>query len=153
MNEKVNLTISNSEFFIFCLPLKVKLISASKAFPTVGYMHTWITSTIFMINTIRIIIIVDVFVNSLFVNKRGKEVTHKHLSLNLRSQLLSWLGALQKQLLLPFYNRGYVEGSLGKNICLWKNKVKKERKLYCSARCILMGLFVFFVKWILFLIF
>lgn len=72
------------------------------------------------------IIIVEVFVNILFVNKRSKTVTHKHLSLNLRSQLLSWLGALQKQLLLPFYNRGYVERSLGKNICLWKNKVLKR---------------------------
>lgn len=67
MNEKLNITISNSEFLIFCLPLKVKLISASKAFSTVGYMHTWITSTILMINTIMKIIIVDVFVNILFL--------------------------------------------------------------------------------------
>lgn len=108
--------------------------------------------TILMMNTIMKIII-DVFVNILFVNKRSKKVTHTHLSLNHRSQLLSWLGALQKPLLLPFYNRGYVERSLGKNICLLKNQFKKKRKLYCSARCILMGLFVIFVKWILFLIF
>lgn len=127
--------------------IKVKSISASKAFPTVGYMHTWIRMTISMINTIMKIIIVDVFVNILFVNKRSKKVTHTHLSLNRRSQLLSWLGTLQKPLLLPFYNRGYVERSLGKNICLLKNQFKKKRK------CILMGLFVIFVKWILFLIF
>lgn len=132
--------------------IKVKSISASKAFPTVGYMHTWIRMTILMMNTIMKIII-DVFVNILFVNKRSKKVTHTHLSLNRRSQLLSWLGTLQKPLLLPFYNRGYVERSLGKNICLLKNQFKKKRKLYCSARCILMGLFVIFVKWILFLIF
>lgn len=106
--------------------IKVKSISASKAFPTVGYMHTWIRMTILMINTIMKIIIVDVFVNILFVNKRSKKVTHTHLSLNRRSQLLSWLGTLQKPLLLPFYNRGYVERSLGKNICLWKNQLKKK---------------------------
>lgn len=106
--------------------IKVKSISASKAFPTVGYMHTWIRMTILMINTIMKIIIVDVFVNILFVNKRSKKVTHTHLSLNRRSQLLSWLGTLQKPLLLPFYNRGYVERSLGKNICLLKNQFKKK---------------------------
>lgn len=76
--------IFNSEFFIFCLFLKVKLIFVLKVFLIVGYMYIWIILIILMINMIRIIIIVDVFVNSFFVNKRGKEVIYKYLFFNFR---------------------------------------------------------------------